>query len=59
VGAELNEILADRADVVAAHTPWRHRARDMYNSRQDTDTDRSQEVGETDGEESGEMDGEP
>ena len=34
VGAELNEIFADRANVVAAHTPWRHRALAIYNSRQ-------------------------
>lgn len=33
VGAELNEILADRADVVAANTPWRRRARAVYNRR--------------------------
>jgi len=38
-GAELNEIFADRADVISAHTPWRHQARDLYNRRQSNGVD--------------------
>lgn len=33
IGAELNEIFSDRADVVAANTPWRHKARTIYDQR--------------------------
>jgi len=39
VGAELNGIMAERADVIAAHTPWRHQARDLYKRRQAANAD--------------------
>jgi membrane protein len=37
IGAELNEIVADRADVVAANIPWRRKARDIYDRRRAPD----------------------
>jgi membrane protein len=61
-GAELNEILADRANVIAPHTPWRRKAVGLYNRRQassaddgfaagtDADADGSKERGDRDAE---------
>lgn len=54
-GAELNEILADKANVVASHTHWRHRAAAIYNNRKANEIvdDTNQPTGEDNSEERG------